>query len=251
MEVESDLYALVFGESVLNDAVAIVLASSVDNFASNKSFFDLEALFAAVVDFLSVFFGSLLLGSIIGCATALITKMTEIKEFPLLESALFILLSYLSFLLAEFVELTGIVAVLFCAICQAHYTYNNLSDEARTRTKQFFELSLFLSRAAHIYPVSAILNIRRKPKIPQRYQHMMLFAGLRGAMAFALAYRNTSTDNRQIMATTTSIVVIVTVLFNGGLTSWFTEYLGIRSLRFYLLNGIKHNLNSSEKKNMH
>uniref|UniRef100_A0A915PHN7 Cation/H+ exchanger domain-containing protein n=1 Tax=Setaria digitata TaxID=48799 RepID=A0A915PHN7_9BILA len=235
MEVESDLYALVFGESVLNDAVAIVLSSSVDNFASDKSF-DLDAFFAAVIDFLSVFFGklliiflrSLLLGSVIGCATALITKMTEIKEFPLLESALFILLSYLSFLLAEFVELTGIVAVLFCAICQAHYTYNNLSDEARTRTKQFFELSLFLSRAAHIYPVSAMLNIHRKPKIPQRYQHMMLFSGLRGAMAFALAYRNTSTDNRQIMATTTSMVVIVTVLFNGGLTCWFTEYLGIR-----------------------
>ncbi|VDK78936.1 unnamed protein product [Litomosoides sigmodontis] len=243
MEVESDLYALVFGESVLNDAVAIVLSSSVDNFAASDKSFDLDALVAAVIDFLSVFFGksvskgehnfmlfsgSLLLGSVIGCATALITKMTEIKEFPLLEAALFILLSYLSFLLAEFVELTGIVAVLFCAICQAHYTYNNLSDEARTRTKQFFELSVFLSRAAHIYPVSAILNIRRKPKIPQRYQHMMLFSGLRGAMAFALAYRNTSTDNRQIMATTTSMVVIVTVLFNGGLTSWFTEYLGIR-----------------------
>lgn len=33
--------------------------SSVDNFASNKSF-DLDALFAAVIDFLSVFFGKLL-----------------------------------------------------------------------------------------------------------------------------------------------------------------------------------------------
>ncbi|EFO27480.2 sodium/hydrogen exchanger 3 [Loa loa] len=264
MEVESDLYALVFGESVLNDAVAIVLSSSVDNFAASDKSFHLNSLFAAAIDFLSVFLArSLLLGSVIGCATALITKMTEIKEFPLLEAALFILLSYLSFLLAEFVELTGIVAVLFCAICQAHYTYNNLSDEARTRTKQFFEevsflmesfifcyigvsvfvshsqqwsisfflstlLSVFLSRAAHIYPLSAMLNIHRKPKIPQRYQHMMLFSGLRGAMAFALAYRNTSTDNRQIMATTTSMVVIVTVLFNGGLTSWFTEYLGIR-----------------------
>lgn len=47
-------------------------------------------------------------------------------------------------------------------------------------------------------------------------------------MAFALAYRNTATDNRQIMATTTSMVVIMTVLFNGGLTSWLIEHLGIR-----------------------
>lgn len=64
---------------------------------------------------------------------------------------------------------------------------------------------------------------------------IILIEGLRGAMAFALAYRNTSTDNRQIMATTTSMVVIVTVLFNGGLTSWFTEYLGIRLLHFCFL----------------
>ncbi|KAI8038096.1 hypothetical protein M5D96_009137 [Drosophila gunungcola] len=190
------------------------------------------------------------------------TKFTRVRDFPLLESALFVLMSYSTFLLAEATELTGVVAVLFCGICQAHYTYNNLSEDSRQRTKQIFELLNFLAenfifsyigvsmftfpkhhfeagfiitaficaaigRAVNVYPLSWLLNIKRKPKISANFQHMLFFAGLRGAMSFALAIRNTVSDARQAMLTATSLIVIFTVVIQGGAANFLLNWLKI------------------------
>nr|CAI5843477.1 unnamed protein product [Callosobruchus analis] len=270
LNVDVNLYALVFGESVLNDAVAIVLSGSIQNYGkryqSGSGGFETKAFFKAVGDFFGIFMLSLMIGAIMGCVTALMTKFTRVRDFPLLESALFVLMSYSTFLIAEAAELTGVVAVLFCGICQAHYTYNNLSEDSRTRTKQMFELLNFLAenfifsyigvsmftfpkhhfdpvfisagficatigRAANIYPLSFLLNLGRKPKIPSNFQHMLFFAGLRGAMSFALAIRNTMSEARQAMLTTTSLIVIITVIIQGGATmsllNWFQIPVGI------------------------
>ncbi|CAG9816591.1 unnamed protein product [Phaedon cochleariae] len=270
LNVDVNLYALVFGESVLNDAVAIVLSGSIQNYEnryqSGTGGFETKAFFKAAGDFFGIFMLSLLIGAVMGCVTALMTKFTRVKDFPLLESALFVLMSYSTFLIAEASELTGVVSVLFCGICQAHYTYNNLSEDSRHRTKQMFELLNFLAenfifsyigvsmftfpkhhfdplfilagflcaaigRAANIYPLSFILNLGRKPKIPLNFQHMLFFAGLRGAMSFALAIRNTLSEARQAMLTTTSLIVIITVIIQGGaamnLLNWFQIPVGV------------------------
>lgn len=266
LRVDVDLYALLFGESVLNDAVAIVLASSIALYSpasGNPHSFDARAFFSAVGHFVGVFSGSFAMGASTAVLTALITKFTKLREFVLLETALFFLLSWSTFLLAEACGMTGIVAVLFCGIVQAHYTYNNLSEESRLRTKQFFELlnflaesfifsymglamftyqhhvfnpifiagaflGIFIGRACNIYPLSFLLNLGRRHRIGWNLQHMMMFSGLRGAIAFALAIRNTSLPAQQTMLTTTLFIVFFTVWFFGGGTTQMLSWLNIR-----------------------
>ncbi|XP_072329994.1 sodium/hydrogen exchanger 9-like isoform X2 [Scyliorhinus torazame] len=265
LDVDTQLYTLLFGESVLNDAVAIVLTYSISIYSpqDNTDMFDATAFFKSVGNFAWIFAGSFAMGSVYGIFTALISKFTKLCEFPMLETGIFFLLSWSAFLSAEASGLTGIVAVLFCGITQAHYTYNNLSDEAKMRTKQLFEfmnfmaenfifcymgvalftyqnhifnalfifgavVAIFVARACNIYPLSFLLNLRRKRKIPWNFQHMMMFAGLRGAIAFALAIRDTDSKPKQMMFTTTLLIVFFTVWVFGGGTTQMLAWLRIR-----------------------
>uniref|UniRef100_A0A4W5R702 Solute carrier family 9 member A6a n=1 Tax=Hucho hucho TaxID=62062 RepID=A0A4W5R702_9TELE len=237
LQVDVDLYVLLFGESVLNDAVAVVLSS-----------------FVFVFCFMSYF--------LLDCSPH-VTKFTKLRDFQLLETALFFLMSWSTFLMAEACGFTGVVAVLFCGITQAHYTFNNLSPESQDRSKQLFELlnflaenfifsymglalftfknhifnptfivgaflAVFLGRAANIYPLSFLLNLGRRNKISSNFQHMMMFAGLRGAMTFALSIRDTATYARQMMFTTTLLIVFFTVWVCGGGT---TQMLSCQHIR--------------------
>lgn len=55
----------------------------------------------------------------------------------------------------------------------------------------------------------------------------IIFLGLRGAMSFALAIRNTVSEARQAMLTTTSLIVIATVVLQGGAATHALAYLRI------------------------
>lgn len=57
---------------------------------------------------------------------------------------------------------------------------------------------------------------------------LSVMLGLRGAVAFALAMRNTASVPRQMMLTSVLIVVLVTVIVNGGATMSVLSFLKIR-----------------------
>lgn len=261
--VDLNLFALVFGESILNDAVAIVLTSAIDQFsvtASRNPYYSPTALILdACLKFINMLASSALTGIVFGVVSALVTKFTKLTESPLLETSLVVLMSYASFLVAEVADASGIVAILLCGITQAHYTINNLSFEARERIRNLFELLTFLcenflflavgvcfwqrgqtwdlsfiglafaavtlARAISIYPLTAILNLGRRNKIPCNFQHIIAWGGAaRGVISYSLASRNTVGDARRIMLSTTSVIVITSVVavgsFVGPLLRW-------------------------------
>ncbi|XP_051796344.1 sodium/hydrogen exchanger 9-like [Acanthochromis polyacanthus] len=265
LRVDLDLHTLLFGESVLNDAVAIVLTHAITTYnqAGAGHVFDPAAFFLSAGLFLGVLVGSIFIGFIFTVITALLTKFTRLHENPLLETSVFFLLSWSSFLSAEAAGLSGIVAVLFCGLSQARYTVLNLSPEGKTRTKQLFEvfnflgeififgymgyvllasphhvfnavfisgafLSIFISRACNIYPLSFLLNLGRTNKIPCTFQHFMMLAGLRGAVAFSLAARDTSTKVRRTILSTTLLLVGFTIWVLGSVSDPVLRRLDIR-----------------------
>eukprot|EP00529_Nitzschia_sp_RCC80_P027063 CAMPEP_0113490558 /NCGR_PEP_ID=MMETSP0014_2-20120614/27109_1 /TAXON_ID=2857 /ORGANISM="Nitzschia sp." /LENGTH=284 /DNA_ID=CAMNT_0000384335 /DNA_START=399 /DNA_END=1249 /DNA_ORIENTATION=+ /assembly_acc=CAM_ASM_000159 len=111
-KVDPRLFYLCFGESVLNDALAIVLFKSFGKFVSeNKSSVNsYDATIAFGEFFVDLFLnsvGSLVLGCVGGMTAAFIFKQIEMRHNRLVEISVYVLLMYIPFLFAEILHLSG------------------------------------------------------------------------------------------------------------------------------------------------
>jgi hypothetical protein len=107
-KVEPKLYTVIFGESILNDAIAIVLFETAQKYASSDAeSLSILNLFEAIGLFLLVFFGSMLVGVIVGILTALGLKYTHVRRQPKIESCLIVLIAYASYFFSNGVLLSG------------------------------------------------------------------------------------------------------------------------------------------------
>lgn len=109
-KVEPKLYTVIFGESILNDAIAIVLFETAQRYKEGGASGSLNilTLFEAIGIFLLVFFTSLMIGVVVGVGTALVLKYTLVRRFPKIESCLIVLIAYASYFFSNGVHMSGI-----------------------------------------------------------------------------------------------------------------------------------------------
>jgi len=133
------LHSVLFGEGVVNDAVAIILFKSIME-SKTVSLFDASAL-SFTVEVLENCVLSCALGLAFGVGSALIFKVCEaLSSNSIHEISLLFFMANIAYITAEFLGLSGVIALLICAIVMAHYTWYNLSSKAKSGSAQSFQL---------------------------------------------------------------------------------------------------------------
>ncbi|KAL5068709.1 hypothetical protein RYX36_019596 [Vicia faba] len=70
------------------------------------------------------------------------------------------LMAYLSYMIAELLNLSGILTIFFCGIVMSHYTWHNVAGNSRTTTKHSFAtLSFIAETSIFLYVGMDALNI--------------------------------------------------------------------------------------------
>lgn len=259
------LYSLVFGESVLNDAIAIVLFKTFLKYYNPEGPDWREAeIPSALLAFVTVSVLSILVGVAMGLVTSFLYHNTNLTGFPRLETSLLLCFCYLCYAVAESVELSGIMALFFNGIVLQHYNSYNLSSTAHVASDQIFatlatvtETLVFLymgmgvftgrfknwdmlfsvlalsfcilGRALNIFPLSFLANRcrKRQNKITGKMQGVLWFVGLRGAIAFALS-ENMPGPYKDTYATATLSICIFTTIVCGGSTEKILRLTGMK-----------------------
>jgi sodium/hydrogen exchanger 8 len=219
------LYSLVFGESVLNDAIAISLFKVFAKYYNpNGPDWSESEIPSALLSFVTVSFLSILVGMGLGLLASFLYKHTDLADYPNLETSILFSFCYLCYATGESFGLSGIMALFFQGIVLSHYNSYNLSPTAHVASEQIFAtlatitetfvflymgmgvftgrfenydvvfsvlalLFCLLGRFLNIFPLSWVANLCRggSNHISGQMQTVLWFAGLRGAIAFALS----------------------------------------------------------------
>lgn len=239
------LLLLVESESLFNDGTAAVLFAIVLELASGRSLSPLHAL----LQLLFMVGGSLLCGAVVAGLALLLTGRTEDH---LVEITFTTVAAYGSFLLAEQIHLSGVLATLTAGLMMGNLGPRGIiTDRGREAVQAFWEYAAFVAnslvflligmreadqsfltawrpillallcvtfaRAVAVYPCCALFAWSPL-RVSRRHQHVLFWGGLRGALALALALGLPPEMPQRESVVTVSFAVVAFSVFVQGLT---------------------------------
>ncbi|MDP8909328.1 MAG: cation:proton antiporter, partial [Chloroflexota bacterium] len=238
------LLTLVEGESLLNDGVAIVLVEILLVAALGGA----VSISDGLVDFFAVFFGGAALGALVGLAAALALPWLD----ALSAAALSMAVAYGSFVLADDVlGFSGVMATLAAGLVLGGLGPSRASEPVRQLWHEFWEALGYIANAllflliglaidpaliagnlgaialaivvvlvaralAVVVLVSALERFASIPPVGKRNEAVLIWGGLRGGVALALALAlPEELAERDMFIAMTGGVVLTTLLINA------------------------------------
>ena len=131
---EPKLFAILFGEGVVNDAVCIVLYRILREFTLSGNEFTSGTPVMMFGKFLSLAFFSFIVGLLMGIICAYMLKYFLTKNIKLnrtQEISIILFFAFISYTFSEELGLSPIVTLLFTGIFISNYAFYNLSFQAR------------------------------------------------------------------------------------------------------------------------
>lgn len=249
------LSVLIESESLLNDGTALVLFKLMLVVAASGSF----NLVSGVMDFARIALGGLAVG--LGLGWAISRLIARIDDY-LIETTLTTVLAFGSYLVAEQLHFSGVLAVVAAGLINGNLGSQGMSPTTRIVLFNFWEYLAFLvnslvflliglevdiqalinawqpiawaigaailARIVVVYGLSLLSRWFSEP-ISLRWQHVLTWGGLRGALSLALALSLPASfgPDRTLLRTMAFGVVLFTLLVQATTLRSLIRRLGI------------------------
>ena len=264
-DTEPKLFSILFGEGVVNDAVCIVIYKILTDFQREGGQFSFSSVVSMFGTFCSLFGWSFVIGLGMGIVGSLILK--SLKKYSIgrqAECALICLFAYLSYILSEELELSPIIALLFNGIFNSHYSFYNLSFQAREESSilsrvlsaiaeafvfvylgltavhyfqvafswsfMLFELCVVMcGRFVSVFGICILMDLFHVSNFKLSFVERGICScsgTIRGAIAFGLSISIVSKSklNRDILLSTTLSLVFISTIVMGALMPYFISF---------------------------
>ncbi len=255
------LTILVEGESLFNDATALVAAKIVLAVVL-AGYFSWDTAMSGIGEFFRVFIGGIVVGWLAALAAGWV--LGKINNSPEIEISLTTILAYLSFYVAEHeLHVSGVMAVVMAGVViGGDWGRSKISPPVEGYLDHFWDytafvsnvlifllvglsvdvpalwgsfaylpwvvLAMLVSRAALIYGLMPLLGrLPGSQPVKLSYQTVMFWGGLRGAIALAIVLSLPAFPHSELFIPLTTGAVLFTLLAQGLTVKKLMHWLGL------------------------